>query len=324
MTQPALPVPDTEAPGFPRPTTNRVQRLLTLVRAGLTLIAFVWIATYFIEHRTAIYSAAARYNIETILAALGVVLLGLLPGAWAWQRLLVLRLPSVSAIRGSLIYLRSGIGKYTPGGALAFAIQHRLLQKEGSRPLMLLQVFVGAALAACLAAALLGLPAVHALFGVDVVFWGGLGVTLAVGLVLAHACRLGHWFILPVLCARIGMPPPGPFVQIVLLMLGAWTLTGLHLVILGVGTEADPVFLISAYAFSAIAGIVFAVLPGAFGVRDGALLIILAARLEPADAMMIALLSRTLVVVGDVIGAGLATLAMRPASPLRSIERNPS
>ncbi|MGP9820845.1 hypothetical protein ACTZWW_12590 [Salinarimonas sp. NSM] len=287
---------------------------LLVARTALTIVALVWIATFFAEHRGDIADAIAGFDAGTIALAMGSVLAGLVPGAWAWQRLLSRDLPGVTARRGILVYLRSGIGKYTPGGVLAFAIQHRLLQGERAGMVLLVRVFAGTALAACLAATLVGLPAIAAMIeGVPVAWTAAAALAALVGLGLA--CALGRWPILPGTLARIGVPPPLAFTAATAIMALAWTISGTHLAVLGAASDAGAAFLVSAYAFSAIAGIVFAVLPGAFGVRDGVLLAILAARLEPADALALALLSRAMVVAGDVIGTGAAALLLGRASP---------
>ena len=295
--------------------TFRWRHLLTLVRSSLTLLAIVWVASYFLEHRTAIHEAAAGVEVRTLPLALGVLLVGLLPGAWAWQRLLGLALPGVSRRRGMLVYLRSGIGKYTPGGALALAIQHRLLRDDGARTVLLLQVFVGNALAACLAAAILGLPAALALIEPRADVHHALTAVALVASSLMLFCYRGRWPLLPGRLAGIGVPTPVAFTQTVVLMTGAWALSGLHLVVLGAGTNVGAPFLVSAYAFSAIAGIVFAALPGALGVRDGALLLILSTRLDPAEAATLALLSRTLVVAADVLGTAGAAWVLHRSNP---------
>ncbi|WP_372424456.1 hypothetical protein [Salinarimonas chemoclinalis] len=288
--------------------------LLHVVRWVLTIAAFAWIATFFAEHHVDIADAIAGFEAGTVALAMGCVLVGLVPGAFAWQRLLARDLPGVTARRGILVYLRSGIGKYTPGGVLAFAIQHRLLRGERAGMVLLVRVFVGTALAACLAAALVGLPAIAAMVeGVPDAWTAAAALAAFAGLGLA--CALGRWPILPDTLARIGVPPPVAFTAATAIMALAWTISGTHLAVLGAASDAGAVFLVSAYAFSAIAGIVFAVLPGAFGVRDGVLLAILAARLDPADALALALLSRAMVVAGDVIGTGAAAMLLGRAGP---------
>jgi glycosyltransferase 2 family protein len=120
----------------------------------------------------------------------------------------------------------------------------------------------------------------------------------------------------------MGLPPARPFLKATLMLGAATGLTGLHLAILGAHTGGDILFLVSAYALSTIFGLVFAVLPGAVGVRDGALLLILATRLPPAEAAALALLSRSLIVAGDVIGAALSALALRLPRPTLHLERS--
>ena len=290
------------------------------VRIALTVAATVWIVHFFLRHRQELEQAAAEMDGAVVVLAMVCVLTGLVPGAWAWHRLLAREVPTVSASRGILVYLRSGIGKYTPGGLLAFAIQHRLLEREGAGPGLLLRVFIGTALAACLAAALIGVPAAVGVVG-EWAWWliiHGCDVGAAA---LGWAWQRGSWPLCAGLLARIGVPAPGPFIATTAIMAAAWATTGTHLAVLGIATDASPLFLISAYAFSAIAGIVFAVLPGAFGVRDGVLLYILSVQLAPAEALVLALVSRALIVAGDAIGTAAAALALGWTVPEPSIER---
>lgn len=296
-------------------------RILTIVRSALTIAALIWIGDFFLRHRIELVGAIASLDMRVVGGAMVFVLIGLVPGALAWQWLLSRDLPTVPTARGILVYLRSGIGKYTPGGVLAFAIQHRLLESEGAGVALLVRVFAGTALAACLAASLVGLPAAAPLIGSGLSYWIVLVFFCVIGAMIL-TCRAGRWPVFPDALDRIGVPPPLPFVTTTALMAGAWVVTGTHLAMLGVATEAGAVFLISAYAFSAIAGIVFAVLPGAFGVRDGVLLLILTTRLDPGDAMALALLSRAMIVAGDVIGAVVAALALGQAATESRVERS--
>lgn len=285
-------------------------RLLVFSRFSLTVLAIYWIADFFNKNWSGFVQSTVNIDWHTLGFAMCLVLVGLVPGAWAWQRLLVRELTGVSTFRGILIYLRSGIGKYTPGGALTFAIQYRMLQKEGAKTLLLLKVFVGTALAACLAALLLGLFSAEILLNLNPLVLT-VPVALLSSILLGLACQWKEWPLFFRHLDSLGVPPPVVFSSTVIIMLFAWILTGLHLPILGWHTDASVVFLVSAYAFSAIAGIIFSVLPGAFGVRDGALLIVLTAKIEPADAMMIAIQSRVLVVAGDVVGSLVAALYLR-------------
>lgn len=285
------------------------RRLLFVLRLALTLAASVWIAMFFIGHRAEIADAAARFDASVVGVAMTCVLVGLVPGALAWARLLARELPGLPTTHAVLVYLRSGIGKYTPGGVLAFAIQHRLLEAQNARIVLLVRVFAGTALAACLAAALVGLPAAVALIGAERLVWIGAGGLVGIGIGVALRWP-DRWPVFADALAHIGVPPPLPFATTTFLMAGAWILTGTHLAVLGADSGAGAAFLISAYACSAIVGIVFAVLPGALGIRDGVLLFVLASRLDPADAIIFALASRVLIVAGDVIGTAAAALLL--------------
>lgn len=296
--------------------------LLTVFRYVFTLVALVWIGSFFIQYQKELLDAIALLDMHIVAIAVVCVLVGLVPGAFAWQQLLARDLPSLPITRGILVYLRSGVGKYTPGGLLAFAIQYRLLKSEGAEVVLLLRVFAGMALAACLAAAMISLPASAGLLGLGSPYLVGMAVLIIIGAML-YCCRMKRWpWFSSIASGRLGVPPPVPFAKTVLFMTGAWILTGTHLAILGMQTGISPVFFISAYAFSAIAGIVFAVLPGAFGVRDGALVLVLLLRLDPTDAVMLAVLSRALIVAGDVIGTGASAIVLGWADPKFKIRRS--
>lgn len=285
-------------------------KLSPAIRITLTVVAIIWICNFFYQHRVEIAFAIWGLDSTELILAMIVVLVGLLPGAWAWQRLVKRALPDVSLIQGILVYLRSSIGKYTPGGTLAFAIQHRLLKPSGAKPLFLLRVFVGNAVAACFAAALLAIPATSLLFRGSVSTWFLLVAAITVCLFGVACWFLFRWHISQLLL-NLGIPTPRLFLETVMIMLAAWTVTSLHLVLLSAAVNADPGFLISAYALSALVGLLFAILPGALGIRDGVLLAALSLQIPPADAGVIALLSRVLVVFSDVTATAGALVAIR-------------
>lgn len=286
---------------------------LRLLRVALTLVALIWIASFFVHHKEDLATALGTVDPWTVCAALSCVLVGLLPGAIAWQQLLQRQIATVSVARGVGVYLWSAIGKYTPGGVLAFEMQRQAFASEQAGIGLLLRIFVGTALAACLAALLVGVYAVVVIFGGGI--WAVAGCCVVL-LGLIFTAKLRAWPFCPTLLGQVGLPPPRPFVMTVAWMLVAWTVTGTHLAVLGLPTGAQPTFLISAYALSAIAGILFAILPGALGIRDGVLLAILVSHLDPPDAMVLALLSRALVIAGDLIGAGMSAIALKwPSQP---------
>lgn len=282
---------------------------LTLLRLGLTLIALFWIIQFAVSNWTGMVDSFDRIDAKTLLIASVFAVVGLVPGAWAWQQLMSGHIPDLTAYGGVLIYLRSGIGKYTPGGALAFAIQHKTLADERATPLRLIRVFAGIAVAACLAAVLIGLPALAALTHQPVQLALAIGLFSIVGLVWVSHQQ--NWFFASKLADWVGVPPPRPFTLATGTMACAWTLTGMHLIALGQDLGADPIFLISAFALSAIVGVVFAILPGAFGVRDGALAAILSTQLAPADALALALLSRALIIGADLLGTVIAAMLLQ-------------
>lgn len=296
-----------------------LKRALTVLRWVLNVVVLVWVVRFFLEHRSSIARAFTEVDAPAVVGAMLLVVVGLVPGARAWQRLCADALPTVGVRFGMLVYLRSAVGKYTPAGILTFVVQQRLLERAGASPALLVQVFVGTALAACAAAAVLSVPAALTLGSTP----GWLAAAAAVVVLTAVLARRARFRpLLARTWTRLGLPGPRLLVRATLLQGVALVVTGAHLAALGAGTHEGPVFLVSAYALSSIVGLVFAVLPGAFGARDGALLFILATRLDPADAAMLAVLSRALVVVGDLVGAAVSAAFLRFAWSGRHPERS--
>lgn len=289
-------------------------KLLFILRLGLTFSSFVWIGIFFYKNRSGILAGFDRLDPVSIFLAFTIVLIGLVPGAWAWQRMISAEMPTVGISNGILIYLRSGIGKYTPGGALSFVIQYKFLKSEGVKTIGLVRIFVGNAVAACVAASLLSTPVILIASGSLNPFLWSLLASATTCVVLWAFAKMHTWPIADGILRKVGLPSPKLFFETFVIMLCAWTLTGTHLLLLASEMGVDSVFLVSTYAFSAIAGILFAILPGALGLRDGAFLAALSLHLPAADAIAIAVLSRTLIVFGDIAGTIIAALILRTTS----------
>lgn len=89
-----------------------------------------------------------------------------------------------------------------------------------------------------------------------------------------------------------------------------WVFFGLQIWLLGsrLGLSAGSGLLlaIGSFAFAWCAGFVVVIAPAGAGIREVVLVALLAAAMKPADATAIALVSRVLMTVGDLISAGTA------------------
>jgi glycosyltransferase 2 family protein len=94
-----------------------------------------------------------------------------------------------------------------------------------------------------------------------------------------------------------------------------WTAYGLHLAAiiheLGLSGVSMVLFSIGAFALSWCLGIMTFVVPAGAGVREVAMVAVLAPVLDQGSAIAAALCSRIVIVLGDLICAGIAGLAAR-------------
>jgi uncharacterized membrane protein YbhN (UPF0104 family) len=98
-----------------------------------------------------------------------------------------------------------------------------------------------------------------------------------------------------------------------------WLLFGLHTAVLvaalAPGDPARAVLLgTGAFALAWVVGFLVVIAPAGAGPREAALVLALAPAMASPDALLVALVSRVLMVVGDAAAAGVAALlARRPA-----------
>ncbi|MFI7441304.1 lysylphosphatidylglycerol synthase transmembrane domain-containing protein [Nonomuraea indica] len=91
--------------------------------------------------------------------------------------------------------------------------------------------------------------------------------------------------------------------------LAGWVCYGLHLYV--VLPQAGPVFAIGAFALSWCLGIMTVVVPAGAGVREAVMVAVLSPVLDSGPAIAVALCSRAVIIVGDLLCAGLAGIAAR-------------
>jgi hypothetical protein len=99
--------------------------------------------------------------------------------------------------------------------------------------------------------------------------------------------------------------------------LGMWGAYGVHLWLLlpphGEGGGRELLLATGAYALAWTAGLLFVVAPAGAGVREVALVAALAPVLDSPAALAVAVLSRVLMTLGDLVWAGVAAV-LRPRS----------
>lgn len=91
--------------------------------------------------------------------------------------------------------------------------------------------------------------------------------------------------------------------------LAGWTAYGVHLYF--VAPQGGLLFAVGAFALSWCLGIMTFVVPAGAGVREAVMVAVLAPVLDSGAAIAVALCSRAVIIVGDLICAGLAGIAAR-------------
>lgn len=292
--------------------------------AGLAVIVFV--VRHLIRNWGVVRAEPVTWTFSPgwILLSLILVLTTYALLAESWRRMLAgwgPRLPYLDAVR---IWVLSSMGKYLPGKIWAIAGMALLAERRGVSPAVatgsavLLQVVsIGTG------ALLVGITGMTALEA----HWPG--GRLAVGLVLL-ASALGLVAILwPPLAARLlarfqrdrnqrVTPSPSAVGFGMVANLAAWAGYGVALWLLARGVlpaaELGIPEAIGAFAGSYIAGLLFLLAPGGLGVREGVFVWMVQDRIGPANALVLAGVSRIGMTVADVLAALPFVLLHRSAS----------
>ncbi len=223
------------------------------------------------------------------------------------------------------IYLIGGLAKYVPGGVWAYVLQMELGQRAGlprARAFLASLVATGLSITAGLVVGTFGLRALFRSARSDTTGTVVLYVVAAVvpiALICAHPRVLTYLIQLFLRIVRRRplehqLSWPG-----VLKVMGwsavAFVFFGFHLWLLA-NAQAAPgvrgVFVcIGAFALAMIAGIFVVVSPSGLGAREAVLTAALAAFVSPGAALGIALASRAIFTVADVLAAGGAAISTR-------------
>jgi glycosyltransferase 2 family protein len=265
-----------------------------------------------------------RLGVVAALEALVCVLVGLFLTMQVWRQLLAAagsRLPVRAASR---IFFIGQLGKYVPGSVWPVLAQMELgrtykVPRQRSATTAMLSMLIG--LTSGLLAALVGLPFLSG-GSVDKYWWAF--PFIPVLLVCLHPRVLN-----PVIAFGLRkMRKPAPETALtgrvigtaIAVNLASWLFNGLQIWVmtarLGVHGGGTLLAAIGAYAFAWSVGFLVVPVPAGAGIKDAILIVELAALLGggpagTAAATAIALVSRGVTILGDLIGAGVAALLAR-------------
>jgi glycosyltransferase 2 family protein len=312
------------------PYSSQLGRLLSLrdsrwLRTGL-LLAVIGLAVWgLVSQWPQVHAALDELRVWDVLGALFCVLAGLFCAMLAWRALLAdlgSALPLPAAIK---VMFLGQLGKYVPGAVWAVAAQVELARdyqvprrRGGAASLV--------SMATTLVVALVMAGVMLPLTSSDAVrrYWWVLAITpFAVACLHPAVVRTGLNLVL-----RVARRPP--LAEAISLRgmaralgwtLVGWCFYGLHAWLLirefAHGSDLHTLALsFGAYALAWSVGFLIIFFPGGIGPREAALVAVLSPVMPAASALVVALASRVVMTLGDLLWAGAALLAGRrsPAS----------
>lgn len=247
------------------------------------------------------------------LLALGFQLTGML----AWRTTLHELGSPVPLPSAANIYLVSQLGKYVPGSVWAGVAMLRLGQDVAIPRARMGYSYLLSLAFSLMTGLAVGVPALIA--------YGGDYLPLAIGALVVLALVLLWPRLLNSILdrglrlarrGRLEQPLRGSGIaRIVLLYLLAWTSGGLHVWVLSVALDADPLRTlfpsIAAFTVASTLGVLVVLAPAGAGVRDVLIGLILAPVTGAGAATAVTVVSRGMLTLLDLAGAGVAWLAWR-------------
>jgi glycosyltransferase 2 family protein len=286
---------------------------------ALALALLVWSV---LGRREELAEALTRLDAGTVALSLVLACAGLVAQMLSWRSLLAATGTPPPLGAAARIYYHGQLGKYVPGSVWAVVAQaelgraHRVSRARSAvvalAALAVLLVVGGAVAVVGLAAASPGSLSTY-WWAVAVVPLGVIGLLPPVfNRLVALALRLLRRGDDTVRVAGPGLARSAAWA---LLM---WALFGAHAAVLVAAlAPGDPgraaLLGTGAFALAWVVGFLVVIAPAGTGPREAALVLALAPLLSSADALLVALVSRVLMVVGDAGAAGVAALIARRA-----------
>ena len=301
---------------------NLPRWLKTTLRVAFLVIAVVVIVLTVRRQGAGLGAAVARTGIAASVGSLAAALVGLFASAMVWRSLLSdlgSRLPMRTALH---VFFLGQLGKYLPGSVFAVAAQMELGRSQGvsrSRVGTASLMFMGVLVAAGLLVASVALP----LTSPDALrhyFW--VLAVLPVGLVCLAPPVLTRLVatMLRVL-RREPLERPlswGGIGTSVAWALAMWAAYGVHVLLLllpqhRTGSASLPLLALGGYALAWTVGFLFLLAPAGALLRETVLVLSLAPVLHGAAATAVAVVSRGVMTLGDLLWGGAGAL-LRPRS----------
>jgi hypothetical protein len=292
---------------------------MSVLRHGFMVAVVVALAVFLWRQRDQVAEALHSMSPGLVLLSLVLATAGAaLPGL-AWRDLLASQGYETGRVAGLRVFFIAQLGKYLPGGIWALVAQvgmARDLKVPGRQAASATFLSIALSLISAMLLAGIVLPfAVPGLMGEY--WWVFLAVPLLVVLLLPPV--VAWWSALAFrLLRRPATPirlPWSVLLRLTLLLSGSWLLLGLHFgaLIRGLDANVSSPWLLSIGVFSLawVAGFLVLVAPAGAGIREAALVLGFATVLPGGAVLTVAVLSRVLFVLADLLLAGGLIVAGR-------------
>jgi glycosyltransferase 2 family protein len=299
------------------PPRSTRDRLVAVARPVVTILVVAAVGYAIASEWTDVRRALTSLDWKSVALSLVACLAGSLASLMSWRTVLADEGYPLSPVAASRIFFVGQLGKYLPGSVFAVVLQMELGKRAG--------VPRGRAFTTSLA-------------------WVGLSLStgLCVGMIafplLSSAHHRGLWLLVVILPFAVVASTPPVLTRLVNLILRVmrkgplpqplswrgvltacawlavtWVLLGIHLWLLADALGApgfSGVFrCIGGLSLAITAGVLFVVVPSGAGVREAIIVAALSPVMSSGEALGIAVVSRGLFIVSDVVTAGAAALS---------------
>jgi hypothetical protein len=284
-------------------------------RIAFSVLAVALLIATVARERAAIAAAIQQLSVVVLVISTVFVVAGLAAQMLSWRALFAGETSDVPSLRASAqIYYIGQLGKYVPGSIWAVVAQSELgLSHRISRSRS-------------------GLVALGAL---AVLVVTGTGVAATALSIASPGSLRSYWWALPALPVGVCLLMPPVFNRLIrvalrlthrdgaiegiggrsLVISSAWALVmwgffGAQVWVLAdaLGGRSHQIVLtcVGAFALAWVVGLLFVIAPAGAGAREAALVLALGSVLDRPEALVLALVSRILMVIGDAVVAGAA------------------
>lgn len=313
--QPAAVSGAADRPDAARPVRVGRAGLLRWLRRSLVLAVVVGAGYQLVKNWPVVAHTLTTLPWTFVLLSSICVFAGVWLGPLVWQTVLADLGAPIGVRSASKIYLVGQLGKYVPGNVWAFVVQMELGASVGvsrARGFTASLVATGLCAIASLLTGTLVLPTFLSANRAVL----GLFVLLPLGLVFLHPKPL-TWLVSRVL--RLLRRPPLPhalrgraIAKALALGVLIYTVLGVHLWLLATAVGASGarslVLCVGTMGLALTASMVAFFLPSGLGARELVIVTALAAVMPSAQALALAVVSRVMFTVADVVSAGGAAL----------------